>query len=32
MKIQSTARGESAGVRFLSLSTGVLGIVVGLLR
>src|SRR5262245_12592155 len=32
VKLQSTARGVSGGLRFLSVTTGVLGLVVGLLR
>src|SRR5207244_3514870 len=32
VKLQSTARGASGGLRFLSLTTGVLGLVIGLLR
>ncbi|OWK38212.1 MFS transporter [Fimbriiglobus ruber] len=32
VKLEATARGMSGGLRFLSLTTGVLGLVVGLLR
>lgn len=32
MKLQSMDRGVSDGLRFLSLTIGVLGVVVGLLR
>jgi MFS transporter, DHA2 family, multidrug resistance protein len=32
VKLESTARGVSGGLRFLSLTTGVLGLLVGLLR
>ena len=32
VKLESTARGVSGGLRFLSLTTGVLGLVVGLFR
>jgi MFS family permease len=32
VKLESTARGVSGGLRFLSLTTGALGLVVGLLR
>ncbi len=32
VKLESTARGLSGGLRFLSLTTGVLGLVLGLLR
>ncbi|MBP3954887.1 MFS transporter [Gemmata sp. G18] len=32
VKFESTARGVSGGLRFLSLTTGVLGLVIGLLR
>jgi hypothetical protein len=32
VKLESTSLGISGGLRFLSLSTGLLGLVVGLLR
>lgn len=32
MKLESAARGVSVGFQFLSLTTGILGLVIGLLR